>query len=161
MSAEDKKAWDEKKAAADKEREEFWTELKKEVGFDDMDDAQKAVFEDDLLTWGRKNFETCKTEPNSIDCREGKALKKKAETARAGKGDGEKNYYKMTKEEREAFDKTWADQGKKNKAALAAAWIKDNAPAAGSNGAACGAEGVCPEGQCCGYSVPKPDDGTI
>lgn len=67
----------------------------------------------------------------------------------------------MTKEEREAFDKNWAEQAEKNVAALAAAWIKDNQPAAGENGAVCGAEGLCPEGQCCGYSVPKPDDNTI
>lgn len=45
--------------------------------------------------------------------------------------------------------------------ALAAAFLKANPVAAGENGAACGAEGMCPEGQCCGYSVPKPEDGTI
>ena len=67
----------------------------------------------------------------------------------------------MTKEEREAFDKNWADQAEKNVAALAAAWIKDNQPAAGENGAACGEEGACPDGQCCGYSVPKPKQKTI
>lgn len=146
MSAEDKKAWDEKKAAADKDREEFWAALKKDVGYSEMDDAAKAIFEDDLLAWGRKNFETCKTDELSIECRKGRELKTKVETARAGKGDGEKNYYSMTKEEREAFDKTWADQDKKNKAALAAAWIKENPVAAGENGAKCGENGACAEG---------------
>lgn len=79
MSAEDKKAWDEKRTASDAERTEFFDKLKTEIGYsaEGFDDAAKAVFEDDLLEWARKNYEVCKTDALSIACREGRELKTK------------------------------------------------------------------------------------
>lgn len=110
MTAEEKAAWDEKYAATVAERKKFWDDLKTEVGFAELGDAEKAVFEEDLLAWGKTFWTTCKEDPDSIACREGQTLKKKLETARAGKGEGETNYYKMSAEDRKKFDEGWAEQ---------------------------------------------------
>lgn len=69
---------------------------------------------------------------------------------------GDKSWYAMTKEEREEWANNFAATAEKNASALAAAWIKENAPEEGEEGAECSASGAkCGEGQCCGTSTPK------
>ena len=71
LSDEAKKAWDEKRTASDNERKEFFDKLRTDTGFENFDDASKAIFEDELLEWARENFEACKIDSKSISCREG------------------------------------------------------------------------------------------
>lgn len=53
LSEEAKKAWDEKRTASDAERKEFFDKIKTESGFENFDDASKAIFEDEILEWAR------------------------------------------------------------------------------------------------------------
>merc|ERR1719453_707420 len=166
MTQEEKDAWDKKWDDAKDKREEFYDELRKVVTDDwqNFGDAAKVVFMEELLD-GLKTIDAlCKDDAEAIVCTKGKDLLKKRWTAMAGKGDGEKSFFsEMTADERKKFATDFEETAKKNIGTMVKAWLEANKPAAGENGATCGEEGACPEGQCCGYSVPyeKPADGTI
>lgn len=156
MTTEEKAAFDEKEASNKTKREALWAELKTTAGYNssDCDDDCKAVFEADLLKWGKAVYETCSQDANGIACREAEKLKKDEETARAS---GDKNYYSgMTVAERETFDAARVETVAQLESSLAAAWIDNNKPAAGAEGSACGEGNKCTkETQCCGDSKPK------
>lgn len=162
MTAEDQKAWDEKRTALDAKRKEFFAELKTQAGFDTdkCDDACKAVIEEEILKFGQNKFKNCAEDEKAITCREADKLFKEKFTAMIGGGDGEKNFFtEMDKEAREKFDSGFAEKAEKAASALAAAWLKDNAAEAGTPGGKCreagDAKGLCDVGSCCGKSIPQ------
>jgi len=156
MDATAKAKFDTEQAATKAKREALWTELKKEAKADQTScgDDCKAIFEADLLKWGKAVYETCKADAKSIECREAEKIKKAEEKARAA---GTKNYYLMTPTEREAFTTARKADVAKEKSSLAAAWLKNNRPASGKDGAVC-LQNKCSDKQCCGTSKPAAAD---
>lgn len=71
MTAEEKEAFDNAQTAVANKRKELFTELKASVGYDleACNDDCKALFETELLAWGKKVYETCKSDEKSIACR--------------------------------------------------------------------------------------------
>lgn len=134
----------------------MWAELKTTAGYAsaECDDDCKAVFEADLLAWGKTVYETCSQDKTGIACREAEKIKKDEETARAT---GDKNYYSgMTAAERTSFDAARVETVARLESSLAAAWIDNNKPAAGAEGSACDADNKCTkETMCCGDSKPN------
>ena len=177
MSAEDKKKWDEKRKAVVAKRDEFLTSLKKAVGFDEAecDNQCKADVEDLLLKHEQAKYKACQANAKAIACINADDLRMDKWKAMAGTGKDEKSFFKkggMSKEERTKFEEAWVAKGQKAEAALAAAWLKTNKPAAGAEGGACGNDkdgkqimmkdkagaevpAVCAAGSCCGYSIPE------
>lgn len=138
----------------------MWTELRKAAKTDvsnvSCTDDCRAIFEADLLKWGKAVYETCKADAKSIECREAEKIKKAEETARAA---GVKNYYLMTPTERDAFTTARKADVAKEKSSLAAAWLKSNVPAAGKDGSSCAGTTKCTGTTlCCGTSKPKAGD---
>ena len=168
MSAEDQKAWDEKRTAIDAERKKFFDELKKSAGFEQSgcDDACKAVIEEEILKFGKEKLKNCTADEKAITCRKADDLFKDKFAAMVGDGEGAKNFFKdMDKDAREKFESGFAEKAEKAASSLAAAWLKDNAVAAGLVGGPCreaGAEGgLCDVGSCCGTSVPQGVNGAV
>lgn len=162
MSAEDQKAWDEKRTALDAKRKEFFDELKKQADFDGdkCDDLCKTAIEEKILEFGREKYKNCAEDEKAITCREADKLFKEKFTAMLGGGEGEKNFFtEMDKEAREKFESGFAEKAEKAASALAAAWLKDNAAPEGTPGGKCRAAGgdkpVCDVGSCCGTSIPQ------
>jgi len=158
MDAAAKKKFDEEQAATKLKREKLWDELRKAAKADasTCGDDCKAIFEADLLKWGKAVYETCKADAKSIDCREAEKIKKAEEKARAA---GVKNYYLMTPTEREAFNTARKADVAKEKSSLAAAWLKSNVPSAGKDGSSCAGTKKCTGTTlCCGTSKPKAGD---
>jgi len=147
-----KAGWDSNyKTNVEEKREDLYTELKTQVGFDNFTDTQKALFEEELLAWEKEYFTTCNGSAESIECREAFAIKKDAEKARS-----ETTYYTgMTASERAAFETGRASDVAALEASLAVAWLADNQPTGTAEGTSCETT-VC-EGanQCCGTSTPR------
>lgn len=158
MDAAAKAKFDKEQTATKAKREALWTELRKAAKADQATcgDDCKAIFEADLLKWGKAVYETCKADAKSIECREAEKIKKAEEKARAA---GTKNYYLMTPTEREAFTTARKGEVAKEKSSLAAAWLKSNVPAAGKDGSSCAGTTKCTGATlCCGSSKPKAAD---
>lgn len=158
MDATAKAKFDKEQAATKLKREALWKELKTAAKADaaTCGDDCKAIFEADLLKWGKAVYETCKADAKSIECREAEKIKKAEEKARAA---GTKNYYLMTPTEREAFTTARKTDVAKEKSSLAAAWLKSNVPAAGKDGSSCAGTTKCSaDTLCCGTSKPKAGD---
>jgi len=139
-------------AAKDK-REEDWAELKALAGYEteDCDDTCKEVFEANLLAWEKDKYEACADNKLSIECSKALEIKKGVEELRAK---GDKPYYAMTAEEREAADEAEKAEVEKNKATITAA-VVDEPYAAGEDGSSCAEVQCSGAGQCCGTSTLK------
>jgi len=62
-----KPAWDSNyKSTVEETRETLYTELKTQVGFDNLTDTQKALFEEELLVWEKEYYTTCNSSADSI-----------------------------------------------------------------------------------------------
>jgi hypothetical protein len=156
MTDDEKAKFDEGEAELLAKREALWAELKTTAGYAsaECDDDCKAVFEADLLAWGKVVYEECSQDKSGIACREAEKIKKDEETARAT---GDKNYYSgMTAAERTSFDTARVETVARLESSLAAAWIDNNKPAAGAEGSACDADNKCTKDtMCCGDSKPN------
>lgn len=155
MSDADKAKFDKEVEASTKKREALWADLKTlaKVDQQECDDDCKALFEADLLTWGKEVYEECAKAKNGIACREAEKIFKENLTRKAA---GEKNFYSgMTESERKEFDKGYEVDKKKLESSLAAAWMADHKPAAGAEGSTCAGDTKCTgTNQCCGTAKP-------
>lgn len=58
-----KAPWDENyKTTVEDPRTALYTELKTQVGYDNLDDTGKALFEEELLKWEKEYYTTCKAD---------------------------------------------------------------------------------------------------
>jgi len=155
MTDAQKKKFDEEVESATKKREALWAELKTlaKVDQQECDDDCKALFEADLLTWGKEVYEECAKSKNDIACREAEKIFKDNLTRKAT---GTKNFYSgMTEPERKEFIKGYEADKKKLESSLAAAWMADHKPKAGAEGSTCAGETKCTgTDQCCGTAKP-------
>jgi len=129
MTDEEKATFDEEQAANDTARDEFVATLKTTAGYDTdaCDDTCKALFEEELHKWERRKYETCKADSKGIACRKADEIKSDEEEARAGSGDGAKNYYSgMTDDERLTYEFKREDEVKALESTLTAAFIVDS-----------------------------------
>ena len=153
MTDEDKLDWDKERETQTKKRDEFDAKLRKDAGYDDLSVEDKNIFESELLIWKKAVYEACKADEKSIECKDFEALKEEEETRRNADG-----FYSKDAEAREAFTEAGETEVAAKKAALTAAFMESNKPAAGSGdeGADCAGEtATCGESQCCGVSTPK------
>ena len=153
MTAGEKEAWDEERATQTGKRDEFDAKLKTDAGFAELSTEDKNIFESELLTWKKAVYEACKADEKSIECKDFEALKEEEETRR--KADG---FYSKDATAREAFTEAGKAEVATKKAALTAAFMESNKPAAGSGEVGADCRGTdnekkdCAEDQCCGVA---------
>lgn len=151
LSDEDKALFDAKLIVMIDERKAFDDTDRETAGYAAMDNDAKAVYDAELLTWKKKIFEDCEAQKESIECRKAFEIRTAQEAARKLN-----EYYTKSTSDREALDFTQADEDSKTVAALTAAWIQENKPAAGKPGSACSAAAKCAGiDHCCGTATPS------
>lgn len=144
------------KAAKDKRAKEI-TELKKLAGYDDAAKCKadcKASFDEDIVKWRKDTYAKCKDNAEQASCKLAFDIRKKEDTARA-KGADAKNFYSMTRTERDKYTKNRSEEIKKEETDLAAAWLGKNKPAAGKEGGDCTSVKCADATMCCGTATPK------
>merc|ERR1711939_115155 len=118
-----------------------------------MTTEQKTVFDADLLRYKKAKYEACKKDLKAIDCTGADKIR----AAEEKKRNTDKYYAKKTVD-REAYDKTQAEETKKLKASLTAAALEAAKPKAGEVGFSCladrttGKRPACGATQCCGHA---------
>jgi hypothetical protein len=151
MTPEEKTAWDAERVTFLADRKTFDDKLRLDAGIDadTCDNDCKAVFDAEFLKWKKAVFETCKTNKDSIDCRDFRAIKEGEEGRRKTAG-----FYSKDTDARKLFEDADDAEKSKAKSTLIAAWMDKNKPAEGKDGAACAAK-KCGATQCCGTSTPE------
>jgi len=155
MTADKKKEWDAAWAKKVTARKASDTKDKTNAGYDKMTAEAKTVYDAELLKWKKAVFETCKTSPNTIECKDARGLRDDSEKARIAS-----KYYTQGVEQRKKLDTSRADAEKKAKATLSAAWLKANPAKTGEPGFSClppAPKTACGDGafNCCGAMWPK------
>lgn len=160
MTDEEKAEFDKKLEAVDAKRTEFKDKLKELVGYADetFGDACKAIFEEEYLKYEKVRYEDCAKGEEGLYCAKADELITSAFESMKGDGTAEaKNYFcgdnTMTDEDRQAWKAAYNTQREKDGAALVALSVDEAGPKEGEDGAECGANGQCPVGSCCGFSV--------
>lgn len=76
--------WDSNyKSTVEDPRTTLYNELKTQVGYNNLSDTGKALFEEELLAWEKEYYTTCKNSSDGIACREAFAIKKEEEKSRS------------------------------------------------------------------------------
>lgn len=150
MSFYEQEAWDEARAEEIAQRDHADNSDREFAGYNDMSDESKTIYDAEFLKFKKEWFEACEEAAHSIECRHGRELRAACEVVRKAE-----NYYDQGVDVRALLDRLYAEDQRKEVAALTALWVANNKPAAGLIGSSCSSDNKClGQNMCCGTATP-------